>query len=452
MHSRSLAILALALLPAVATAAGPRAIVKFADGSDVRVSRGRFIGTDGDIDRLNDILDARHATAKRLFLRPADAIDRERAAASPDLNLFYGVTFTDAASMQESLDTIATMRVIEYAEAEPQPAPPPAVDLYPPSPFLDFRQTYRASAPLGVGINDVETQPGGRGENVRIADVEFGWITDHEDLDAPQSIDGFPDAEWMDHGAAVTGVLRAAENEYGMTGLAPQCELALVSVYADSSMTYNLPNAINVAAARLRPGDVLLIEQQLACFDGYCPPEWNRATSAAIRNATARGVVVIEAAGNGGFNLDESRFADKFGSDSGAIVVGAGRASALHDAVPLSNFGSRVDLQGFGENVATLGFGDAFNPLPDPRQRYTASFSGTSSAAAIVAGAAAVVQSVRKAHALPPLTSQQMRQLLIDTGTPQQGGGHIGPLPNVAAAAAATTAPPRLHRRATSGT
>ena len=45
----------------------------------------------------------------------------------------------------------------------------------------------------------------------------------------------------------------------------------------------------------------------------------------AIKNATARGIIVVEAAGNGGMDLDSSIYGGKFDRsvrDSGAILVG----------------------------------------------------------------------------------------------------------------------------------
>ena len=61
---------------------------------------------------------------------------------------------------------------------------------------------------------------------------------------------------------------------------------------------------------------------------------------------------------------------------------------------------------------------------------------------AMVAGAAAVIQSIVKQRGLAPLTSVQMRQLLTTTGTPQAADFHkpIGSRPNLRAAIAALEA------------
>ena len=73
----------------------------------------------------------------------------------------------------------------------------------------------------------------------------------------------------------------------------------------------------------------------------------------------------------------------------------------------------------------------------DRRQWYTRTFSGTSSASPIVAGAVASIQGIRKAYGLSILNPRQMRDLLRTTGTPQaMDVRQIGPMPNLRAAIA----------------
>ena len=93
-----------------------------------------------------------------------------------------------------------------------------------------------------------------------------------------------------------------------------------------------------------------------------------------------------------------------------------------------------MNVQGWGESVVTTGGGDLAQPGGDVNQSYTSFFNGTSSASPIVAASVAAVQSYAVSSLGRRLTPLEMRNLLIQTGTPQGAGVHIGPLPNVAAA------------------
>jgi subtilisin family serine protease len=364
--------------------------------------------------------------------------------------------------VQQIVELLSRLDSVEVAYAAPIPA---NADI-PPTTTIDLRgsQGYRSPAPGGIDVAFARLLPGGGGENVKIADVEFAWQLDHEDL--PQShflqagVGATPVGEWNDHGTAVLGELvGVASNNYGVSGIAPAARIGTSSVtgldaFGIRGLTfYDVGNAVLVAAAAMDPGDVMLIEQHFkgpgsgttcdtSCGCGefeyvameYFPKEYD-----AISFATALGIVVVEAAGNGAMNLDAAQYDHLFDRnfrDSQAILVGAGKP-ASHAPECFSNFGSRLDVQGWGDSVATLGYGDNATLRAnggDSRQWYTRTFSGTSSATPIVAGAAALIQSIRKARGLPPLESAVMRDLLARTGTPQGAGSQIGPLPNLQAA------------------
>ncbi|MGN6027393.1 S8 family serine peptidase [Proteus mirabilis] len=108
--------------------------------------------------------------------------------------------------------------------------------------------------------------------------------------------------------------------------------------------------------------------------------------------------------------------------------VGAGSPYTLN-RLPFSTHGSPIHVQAWGEDVTTAGYGDLFHG--DGNNKYTANFSGTSSACALVAGAAAVIQSWYKDKTNTVLTPIEMRELLIKTGTYPSLNEKIGPLPNV---------------------
>ena len=221
--------------------------------------------------------------------------------------------------------------------------------------------------------------------------------------------------------------------------------------------TYLPDAAIAKAAAGLGPGDVLLVELQAMSGTGAMVPiEVYPEVRAAISDAVASGIVVVEPAANSGQDLASIPLDPSLGpnpwapgtageDDSGALIVGAGGSgSPLLDVAtvgdrqrtPESNFGARVDLQGVGAGVVTGGYADL--PLATGDTAYTACFDGTSSASAIVAGAVAVIQGEAMARFGAPLTPYEMRTLLVETGLPQvvaeSDDGNIGPRPQIAAA------------------
>ncbi|HTM22232.1 MAG TPA: S8 family serine peptidase, partial [Kofleriaceae bacterium] len=276
------------------------------------------------------------------------------------------------------------------------------------------------------------------------ADVEGAWNAKHEDL-LPERIHHaggrlMRDRSWEAHGTAVLGEVASVDNELGMVGIAPEVDRIITAAIGDLEPAA----AIDLAQAELRPGDVLLIELHAIGPRGrFLPMEFWDDVYDAIRVATDRGVIVIEAAGNGGEDLDHRAYRGKLDRrtrDSGAIMVGAGAPAHAgytdRSRLDFSNYGSRVDVQGWGRMVATLDYGD-LQDCDASRRKYTAQFGGTSSASPVVAGAALLVQSVARTVVGCPLAPRDLRALLALTGSPQTDGPHgprqqhIGPRPDL---------------------
>lgn len=324
---------------------------------------------------------------------------------------------------------------------------------------LEAFQGYLEAAPLGLDVRYAWSLPGGRGENVKIVDIEVNWNLDHQDLVSAvegafltvRGTDPQPQIN-MQHGTAVLGEIVAAPDGIGVTGIAHRARLGLVNPVTDSGVV-RVAEAINLAVKRMDRGDILLIEQQSLAgprfngTDGHglLPIEFENPIFDAIKSATEKGIVVIEPAGNGFDNLDDPLYKglfDRSKRDSGAIMVGSGLPEGGvygpgpdRTRTPESNYGSRVDVQGWGRFVTTCGYGP-LRQEQGPNKIYTVDFGATSGAAAMVAGAAAVLQSIIKERGLEPLSSLEMRKLLVSTGTPQQGdlSEKIGPRPNLRAA------------------
>jgi len=322
---------------------------------------------------------------------------------------------------------------------------------------LEKDQGYLDPAPGGMEIRYAWAQNGGRGENVKIIDIENNWNLSHSDLQAAtanlliyqKGFDSDP-ADDIDHGTAVLGEMIAANDGVGITGIASSAQLGLINPQTTAS-TNDLSAAVSKAASVLGPGDVILIEQQVIGprFDvrtgkGIVPPEFDSTVFQAIKDATSRGINVVEPASNGSENLDDPIYAGVFSraiQDSGAIMVAAGMPppgvyGPGPDRTPTvtTDYGSRIDVQGWGDSIATCGYGDLRND--GQNNLYTSRFGGTSGASAMVAGAVALIESIVKAQNRPPLSPAALRQLLVSSGTPQAGdtGQQIGSRPNLQAA------------------
>jgi len=307
------------------------------------------------------------------------------------------------------------------------------------TPSFESYQGYLGPAPQGIDA-PAAWRRGSRGGGEQFADIEGGWNAAHEDLVGERiaHIHGSSilDRGWRAHGTAVLGEVVGKDNGRGVVGIAPDVD----RVFTSSIFGSDVAPAIEAAAEALRPGDVLLIElQATGPRRAYIPVEYWDDVFEAIQDATRRGVVVIEAAGNGGEDLDHAAYRGRFDRkkrDSGAILVGAGgppRDGYVDRArLEFSNYGGRVDVQGWGRKVATLDYGDLQACADATDRHYTGEFSGTSSASPIVAGAALLVEGAARSHGkvLPPA---ELRALLIRSGTPQVGDlkEHIGPRPNL---------------------
>jgi serine protease len=359
----------------------------------------------------------------------------------------------DGTSVAESFNE---MDWVELAYLAPVAVAPPG-DLEPGTPDFRLEQHWLDPAPDGVDRAHGLLWPGAQGSAVRVANLEYSWDTDHEDLDAPEEILGwgYDSGDYKFHGTAVLGQLFGLDNGFGVQGLVPNAQPIIISPY-EAPDQYAVAQAILGAVEILQPGDVLLIEQQAWFLDEYVPVEVDPLVFDAIALAVAAGIVVVEPTGNGAQDLDDPAFEGIFDReirDSGAIMVGGGEppgGSRLPRSwVPnASSYGSRVDVQGWVSDIVTTingdydgSYADLFFPQTDdypegdPRQAYTSQFGGTSGASPMVAGVVAAAQSVAITLHGEPLEPLMLRSLLVQTGSPQpeadQAIHPIGPLPDL---------------------
>lgn len=241
------------------------------------------------------------------------------------------------------------------------------------TPDLTPKQGYLDSAPGGVDARFAWNMVGGKGNGIEVIDMERGFNLTHEDIreNFGGLISGNNRPGSRNHGTAVLGVIGGDENSFGITGISPTANLRAISYWGSSTS-----QTIIDAADELNAGDILLLEvhRRNPHNNKHIAIEWWPDDFAAIVYATSKGVIVVEAAGNGSqdfdaeiFNTPQSGFPSSWKNpfkpnnpQSGAVIVGAGASPSSgrdRSILGFSNWGRRVDAQGWGHNVTTAGYG-----------------------------------------------------------------------------------------------
>ncbi|KAF2467341.1 subtilisin-like protein [Lindgomyces ingoldianus] len=450
----------------------PELIVIFESSAGVRAQSSPGMtavasSSGNDVSGVQSILSKHNASLKLLFGPNEDRLRASLVAASstaqkigqtpPDLTPFYSVQ-----AAEDKLDQLAkelrAERTVKAAYVKPGAAP--AIFAQPDkvstaavasvTPNYQSRQSYLDPAPKGVDAAYANSIVGGSGERMKVCSVEFGWLFTHEDLMENQSgvIAGTaPVAD--NHGTATVGIVGADKNPYGVTGIVPRA-ISCASSVVDQTVAAAIKNA----ADKMSPGDIIFMSLHRPGPNttgsgqfGFIALEWWPDDFAAIKYATSKGIIFVEAAGNGYQNLDDpiyetaraaygfpSSYPNPFNTanpSSGAVIVGGGAPpEGTHghswwgpdrSRLAYSNYGSRVDCQGQGYDVTTTGYGD-LQGGGRPELYYTDTFSGTSSATPIVASALCAAQGILKDFGRRPITGEECRQLVRSTGSPQQDG------------------------------
>jgi hypothetical protein len=464
--------------------AAPELVVVVNPEAGLRAGAEGLVAEDADARPLAKAIDAANAELQPLFGVSEDRLRAEAATAAattgdPQPNLFVYYRAEGAEDPSALAEEVSALDFVECAylkpPAEPPTLPQEAVPLTEEPPLVtpDFtaRQAYLEAAPGGIDARHAWTHPGGDGAGVNIIDIEGAWRFTHEDLLVNQGgvIGGTmsEDKGWRDHGTAVIGEFGGDDNTFGVTGISPAANTRAISIFGPGMGS---AQAIRQAANTLAAGDIILIElhrpgprhnfesrnDQL----GYIAVEWWPDDFDAILFATTRGVIVVEAGGNGAENLDDALYNNRPAEfpaswtnpfnrgnrDSGAIVVGAGAPPpGTHgrdhgpdrSRLDFSNYGALVDAQGWGREVTTCAYGDLQGGASED-VFYTDVFSGTSSASPIVVGALAALQGAARANG-QQLTPSECRGHLRGSGSPQQAsssapvGQRIGNRPDLRA-------------------
>ena len=393
-----LALLAVPLAAPASSAASPavegRLIVTFADGSDraARAAAHRAAGAE---------VDARIAPLDVEVVDVEPGREREALAEYRD----------DPSVARAELDPI--VRALEHDCT-------PGACLLPNDPRLlrqwglqnDSHTEHRS--PVFVADADIDApfawaRTTGTSSTV-VAVLDTGIDLDHPDLaDSVVMSANFTQSPTADdlhgHGTHVAGVAAATgDNEEGVAGVAFNASLMNVKVLADSGAGSCSLTAEGLVWAADKGADVANLS-----LGG---PTGCAAQEAAVAYAVKRGVLVVAAAGNGGAAtpLYPAAHPD-------VVAVAASDRSDLR--APFSNHGPWVDLAAPGVGILST--------LPNHAGQYAVRdygyMSGTSQAAPMVAGAAALVWSSVADADGDGRTADDVRRRLEDFADPVAGTG-----------------------------
>lgn len=225
---------------------------------------------------------------------------------------------------------------------------------------------------------------------------------DYEDLENRYYGNNDVEGPRSDHGTHVAGIVGALRNnDLGINGVAGNVSLMIVRTVPDGDeRDKDVGNAIRYAVEN--GADII----NMSFGKAYSPRKFH--VDEALKFADENNVLVINAAGNSGENIDSTlNFPNKFYEGGGMMknYITVGASSWKSDsliAASFSNYSKRVDL--FAPGV------DIYSTTPD--NTYEA-FDGSSMASPVVAGVAALIMSY-----YPNLTAQVVKNILLESTTP----------------------------------
>lgn len=197
------------------------------------------------------------------------------------------------------------------------------------------------------------------------------------------------------HGTHIAGIVGSQlDLNAGITGIAPNVSIMPVKYYSDANPgSVNLRNTIKAINYAVEHGANVINYSSGG-------PEFSEGEYLALKNAEAKGVVVVAAAGNDHRDTDLVENYYYPASYRMSNIISVASTDINNNMLPSSNWGrNKVDVAAPGENI--------FSTLPDGRFGY---MSGTSQATAFVTGIVSLVLSER-----PCLTPVQVKDIILNS-------------------------------------
>ncbi len=253
---------------------------------------------------------------------------------------------------------------------------------------------------LDWGVDRIDAEyvhavSGNRGAGVNVAVLDSGGDIDHEDLNWAGGIrveEGADPLDWNDkngHGTHCSGIISANDNEIGVVGVAPDCNLYMVAIFSanwinTASMVAGLEWCLGTHYDDDPYNDIQIMSMSVCGPESWVEDMYYQA-------CYDDGILLIAAAGN----------------DDGAVswpaaypcVMAISGTTAWDGRYYVSNFGPEIELAAPGHRIYST----------YPKDMYK-TMSGTSMACPMVAGTAACIWSDN-----PTWTHEQVREHMKST-------------------------------------
>ncbi|RZA01140.1 MAG: peptidase S8 [Sphingobacteriaceae bacterium] len=221
----------------------------------------------------------------------------------------------------------------------------------------------------------------------------------------------YPDAS---HGTGVAGLIGAVRgNGYGIDGIADNVRImGIKAVPNGDEYDKDIANAIRYAVDNGAKVVNMSFGKKISPHK-----DW---VDAAFKYAASKDVLLVQASGNDGQNVDikpqfpNDTFADGSSDDSDNVINVGASSAVLGDklAASFSNYGkSKVDVFAPGVKVTSINMDGEFNTA-----------DGTSFASPITAGIAALILQY-----YPDLSAKQLKQVILQSATPVAGTKVVKP-------------------------